>query len=70
MNDFFLATNESITNELGITVKQITVKDLGAWFQYAEPIRLELKKDYSDENLEKVFNLHKMPSLFMQNDHR
>lgn len=65
MNDFFLATNESITNELGITVKQITVKDLGTWFQHAEPIRLELKKDYSDESIEKVFNLHKMPSLFL-----
>lgn len=65
MNDFFLASNKTVKNKLGITVSQITVKDLDIWSQHAEPVRKELKKNYSDENLESVIKRHKLPVLIL-----
>lgn len=65
MNDFFLASNKTITNKIGVTVSQITVKDLDVWLQHAEQVRKALNKNYSDENLETVIELHKLPVLFL-----
>ncbi|OTG79411.1 hypothetical protein [Acinetobacter sp. ANC 4648] len=65
MNDFFLASNRTLTNQLGITVSQVTVKDLDHWSNQAEPIRKALKKNYSDESLEAAIQLHKLQGLLL-----
>ncbi len=64
MNEFFLASNRSITKD-DIEVSQVTVKDLDHWFHFAESIRKELKKDYSIENVEKVIKKNKTSSLML-----
>lgn len=60
MNDFFLATNRSITvNE--IEVRQIQMKDFDTWATHAEPIKQFLKnKNHSDEVLTELFAAHGM----------
>lgn len=57
MNEFFLASNRSVFNE-DIEIKQITVRDLDQWSQFAEMIRKDLKQDYSNENLESIVKQH------------
>ena len=55
MNDFFLASNRTVTIH-GIEIKQITVKDFDLWWQSAEPIKHFLEnKDYSNEILQALF---------------
>ncbi|QQN40927.1 hypothetical protein [Acinetobacter sp. CS-2] len=58
MNDFFLATNRSITVN-NIEVRQIQMKDFDTWATHAEPIKQFLKyKDHSDEILNELFKAH------------
>lgn len=58
MNDFFLASNRTVTIH-GIEIKQITVKDFDLWCQSAEPIKQFLEdKDYSNEILQDLFIQH------------
>ena len=58
MNDFFLATNRSITVN-DIEVRQIQMKDFDTWATHAEPIKQFLKdKDHSDEVLTELFAAH------------
>lgn len=58
MNDFFLATNRSLTVN-GIEVRQIQMKDFDIWATHAEPIKQFLKdKDHSDEILTGLFKAH------------
>lgn len=58
MNDFFLATNRSITLD-DIEVRQIQMKDFDTWATHAEPIKQFLKdKDHSDEILTELFAAH------------
>src|SRR5690606_36281470 len=58
MNDFFLATNRSITvNE--IEVRQIQMKDFDVWATHAEVLKNFIKdRDYSDEILTELFSVH------------
>lgn len=62
MNEFFLASNRTIQKD-DIEINQITVKDLDKWSQFAEPIRKELKQDYSDEKVESVLLVHKFSAI-------
>ncbi|AYO54199.1 MULTISPECIES: hypothetical protein [Acinetobacter] len=64
MNEFFLASNRTIQKE-DIEINQITVKDLDKWSQFAEPIRKELKQDYSDEKAESVIKQNKTSALML-----
>lgn len=58
MNDFFLATNRTVTIH-GIEIKQITVKSFDLWCQAAEPIKQFVEgKDYSNEILQELFVKH------------
>jgi len=58
MNDFFLATNRSITVS-EIEVRQIQMKDFDRWVMHAEVIKKFLKnKDHSDEILTELFKAH------------
>lgn len=60
MNDFFLATNRSITVN-DIEVHQIQMKDFDTWATHAEPIKQFLKdKNHSDEILTELFAAHSM----------
>ena len=59
MNEFFLAENRTIV-EGDIEIEQFKVKDLDKWSQFAEPIRIDLEKDYSEEKIEKVVIKHKL----------
>ncbi|AXQ22578.1 hypothetical protein BEN71_11060 [Acinetobacter wuhouensis] len=64
MNEFFLASNRTIQKE-DIEINQITVKDLDKWSQFAEPIRKELKQDYSDEKVESAIKQNKASALML-----
>lgn len=58
MNDFFLATNRSITLD-DIEVRQIQMKDFDIWATHAEVIKNFIKdRDYSDEILNELFSAH------------
>ena len=58
MNDFFLATNRSITLD-DIEVRQIQMKDFDIWATHAEVIKNFIKdRDYSDEILTELFTDH------------
>ena len=58
MNDFFLATNRSITLD-DIEVRQIQMKDFDIWATHAEPLKNFIKdRDYSDEILTELFAAH------------
>ena len=58
MNDFFLASNRTVTIH-GIEIKQITVKDFDLWCQSSEPIKQFLEnKDYSNEIIQELFVKH------------
>ena len=58
MNDFFLATNRSITLD-DIEVRQIQMKDFDIWATHAEPLKNFIKdRDYSDEILNELFSAH------------
>ena len=58
MNDFFLATNRSITLD-DIEVRQIQMKDFDIWATHAEAIKNFIKdRDYSDEILNELFSAH------------
>ena len=58
MNDFFLATNRSITLD-DIEVRQIQMKDFDIWATHAEVIKNFIKdRDYSDEILTELFAAH------------
>lgn len=58
MNDFFLASNRSVTLH-GVEVRQITVKDFDLWCQSAEPIKQCLEnKNHSNEILQELFVKH------------
>ena len=60
MNDFFLATNRSISVN-DIEVRQIQMKDFDTWATHAEPIKQFLKdKNHSDEILTELFAAHGM----------
>lgn len=60
MNDFFLATNRSISVN-DIEVRQIQMKDFDIWATHAEPIKQFLKnKNHSDEVLTELFAAHGM----------
>lgn len=65
MNDFFLANNDCKTNKSGQSINQVIVKDLEQWAAIAEPIRMNLKKNYSDESLESAIQSHKLQSLML-----
>ena len=64
MNEFFLASNRSVFNE-DIEIKQITVRDLDQWSQFAEMIRKDLKQDYSNENLESIVKQHIVAAIMV-----
>ena len=58
MNDFFLATNRSITVD-DIEVRQIQMKDFDIWATHAEVLKNFIKdKDHSDEILNELFSAH------------
>ena len=58
MNDFFLATNRSITLD-DIEVRQVQMKDFDIWATHAEVIKNFIKdRDYSDEILNELFSAH------------
>lgn len=58
MNDFFLATNRSITLD-DIEVRQIQMKDFDIWATHAEVLKNFIKdRDYSDEILTELFKAH------------
>ena len=58
MNDFFLATNRSITVD-DIEVRQIQMKDFDIWATHAEVLKNFIKdRDYSDEILNELFSAH------------
>lgn len=58
MNDFFLATNRSITVN-DVEVRQIQMKYFDTWATHAEPIKQFLKdKNHSDEVLTELFAAH------------
>lgn len=58
MNDFFLATNRSITLD-DIEVRQVQMKDFDIWATHAEPLKNFIKdRDYSDEILNELFSAH------------
>lgn len=58
MNDFFLATNRSITLD-DIEVRQIQMKDFDIWATHAEVLKNFIKdRDYSDEILNELFSAH------------
>lgn len=58
MNDFFLATNRSITLD-DIEVRQIQMKDFDIWVTHAEVLKSLIKgRDYSDEILTELFVDH------------
>ena len=60
MNDFFLATNRSVTVN-DIEVRQIQMKYFDTWATHAEPIKQFLKdKNHSDEVLTELFVAHGM----------
>lgn len=60
MNDFFLATNRSISVN-DIEVRQIQMKDFDIWATHAEPIKQFIKdKNHSDEVLTELFAAHGM----------
>jgi hypothetical protein len=60
MNDFFLATNRSVTVN-DIEVRQIQIEDFDIWATHAESIKQFLKdKDHSDEILTELFTAHGM----------
>ena len=60
MNDFFLATNRSISVN-DIEVRQIQMKDFDIWATHAESIKQFLKnKNHSDEILTELFAAHGM----------
>lgn len=69
MNDFFLATNRSITDTfLGevVEVRQIQMKDFDQWLIHAEPIKQALKgKDHSDEILAEAIQANILNSVLM-----
>ncbi|WP_335969821.1 hypothetical protein [Acinetobacter bereziniae] len=64
MNEFFLASNRSVFNE-DIEIKQISVRDLDKWSQFAEMIRKDLKQDYSNENLESIVKQHIIAAIMV-----
>ncbi|WP_270386901.1 hypothetical protein [Acinetobacter guillouiae] len=64
MNEFFLASNRSVFNK-DIEIKQITVRDLDQWSQFAEMIRKDLKQDYSNENLESIVKQHIVAAIMV-----
>lgn len=64
MNEFFLASNRSIYVH-DLELKQITVKDLDQWSQFAELIRKDLKNDYSKENIESIVKQHIVSALML-----
>lgn len=58
MNDFFLATNRSITLD-DIEVRQVQMKDFDIWATHAEVIKNFIKdRDYSDDILTDLFASH------------
>jgi len=58
MNDFFLATNRSITVN-DIEVHQIQMKDFDIWATHAEPLKSFIKdQNHSDEILNELFRAH------------
>ncbi|MCU4319396.1 hypothetical protein KTH44_09675 [Acinetobacter bereziniae] len=64
MNEFFLASNRSIYVH-DLELKQITVKDLDQWSQFAEIIRKDLNNDYSKENIESIVKQHIVSALML-----
>ena len=58
MNDFFLATNRSITLD-DIEVRQVQMKDFDIWATHAEVLKNFIKdRDYSDDILTDLFATH------------
>nr|WP_010591365.1 hypothetical protein [Acinetobacter bereziniae] len=64
MNEFFLASNRSIYVH-DLELKQITVKDLDQWSQFAEIIRKYLNNDYSKENIESIVKQHIVSAIML-----
>lgn len=64
MNEFFLASNRTIQKD-DIEINQFTVKDLDQWSQFAEPIRNELKQNYSNGKLESIAKQHAVAVLMV-----
>lgn len=65
MNDFFLANNDVHINQYGQEIRQFKVKELESWASIAEPARIALKRNYSDENIEAVILANKFKAIAM-----
>ncbi|MFW1859236.1 hypothetical protein [Acinetobacter defluvii] len=65
MNDFFLANNDAHINQYGQEIRQFLVKDLESWAPIAEPIRIALKRNYSDESIEAAIHANKFKAIAM-----
>ncbi|QOW46930.1 MULTISPECIES: hypothetical protein [Acinetobacter] len=65
MNDFFLANNDVHINQYGQEIRQFKVRELESWASIAEPIRIALKRNYSDESIEAAIKTNKFKAISM-----
>lgn len=65
MNDFFLANNDVHINQYGQEIRQFKVKEMESWTLVAEPIRIALKRNYSDESIEAAIKANKFKAISM-----
>ncbi|RYL22109.1 hypothetical protein [Acinetobacter piscicola] len=65
MNDFFLANNDVHINQYGQEIRQFKVKEMEGWALVAEPIRIALKRNYSDESIEDAIKTNKFKAISM-----
>ncbi|QOW47910.1 hypothetical protein G0028_09210 [Acinetobacter piscicola] len=65
MNDFFLANNDVHINQYNQEIRQFKVKEMESWALVAEPIRIALKRNYSDESIEAAIKANKFKAISM-----
>lgn len=65
MNDFFLVNNDTYINQYGQEIRQFLVKELESWASIAEPIRIALKRNYSDKSIEAAICANKFKAIAM-----
>lgn len=64
MNDFFLASNRSVFKD-EIEIRQVLMKDFDQWSEFAEPIRIMFKNDFSLETFDNVFQKLKFQMIMV-----